>query len=517
MRILLALLLFVTRLAIALRSFVYSLAILLGVTILLPTQPLTGRSQDIFKTIQSLNNNIARNKFDLLAKVVAGINSTDDYQRTALHLAAQAGDLPAVESLLQLGADPHLTDGRNRTPFDYAEQQTQSSQLSIVHLRIASLLLEQMDGIDGIDQSGWPPLLWAIAAGDLQRVEELLDAGARVTLWGNSGAASLARQLQDKKILKIIEAYLDLETVTPRDQLLLAIETDNQPYVEQSIAKLTADNTIDDAFLYSITYGHHEAAWLLSEHLNDVNVMLNYLGTPLHHAIATGQLELAQHLLVKLGANPNLVSYAKYSPLMRAIMAKHFNFAHTLLDYGADPSYLDRKNHLTFSVLAEAIMSGNLEITRRIIESIGDINRQCGRPSMITAAGHGNIDMLQLLIDHGGNVNAIDTLNSRGSCLHTVARLGDIEKAQLLLNHGAAVDAQNQFGDTPLVIATRMRLPNMVKFLLQHGANHRLVNDYGNTALDVAKFSLIRTEDDKEKALEIINLLEKQSFLKKKD
>ena len=483
--------------------------LLFAVAVLLPARPLTGRSHDILKSIQSLNNNISRDNFDLLAKVVAEINFTDDKGRTPLHLAVQAGDLPAVNSLLRLGADPQITDVLQLTPFDYAEQQTPPSQPSVVHMSIASLLLEAMNGINGLDQGGWSPLLWAIAAGDVQRVKELLDAGALFILWGNNGIASLARQLQDREILKIIEAHLDAQTTAPSAMLLLAIETDNQPQVEQSITELTEDKMIDSMFLYSLTHGHHEAISILGEHLNDVNVMLDFHGTPLQHAINAGQIELAHSLLVERGANPNLVARNGHSPLMDAIRNKHFNFAHTLLDYGADASHINQGYSSSISALAEAIMSGNLELTKRIIEVIGDVNQPIrGQLPMLIAINQNNTEMLRLLISYGGNVNLRGSEQGKlPTCLHSVACLGNIENAQLLLDYGADLNATNMYGETPLMIATSINLPDMVQFLLEQGADHRFVNSQGRTALDIAGITL--NWWPREKVAKIIDLLEK--------
>ena len=480
--------------------------LLLGAVILL----IAGKPHDVLKSIQSLNNSIARVDFELLAKVVAGINFTDDSKMTALHLATQAGNLPAVKSLLLLGADPHLPDALHRTPFDYLEQQAITYQLSTDQMRIASLLLEKMNGLNGVDQGGWSPLMWAIVAGDLQRVEELLDAGANFTLWGDNGIASLARQLKDKEILKIIEAHLDANTTIPSARLLLAVETDNRAQIEQSIAELTEDDSLDETFLYSLLHGHQEATWILLEHLSHVNVKLDFYGTPLQQAINAGQLELAHTLLVQYGANPNLIAGNGHSPLMDAINMGYLNLAHTLLDYGANASYINQGYSNSTSALNEAIISGDLELTRRIIELVGDVNRQQtrGRIAMLIATSRGDIDMLQLLISYGGNVNIIDNQSNLPTCLHVTSCQGDTNMAQLLLNYGAELNATNMHGDTPLIIAVRIILPSMVQFLLKHGSDHRLVNKQGKTALDIAKSATDWVVGDREKLLKIINLLE---------
>jgi ankyrin repeat protein len=62
-----------------------------------------------------------------------------------------------------------------------------------------------------------------------------------------------------------------------------------------------------------------------------------------------------------------------------------------------------------------------------------------------------------------------------------------IEMVRYLLDHKADVNAQQRFGWTPLIIATRSRSPRTVQLLLERGADPKIKSNKGQTALDVAK------------------------------
>jgi ankyrin repeat protein len=72
-----------------------------------------------------------------------------------------------------------------------------------------------------------------------------------------------------------------------------------------------------------------------------------------------------------------------------------------------------------------------------------------------------------------------------GGCIHWAARDGNVGAAKLWLDLGANIDGHEQLGmanfpfgtiDTPLIIATRHRHPEMVRYLIERGAD---VNEKG--------------------------------------
>ena len=82
-------------------------------------------------------------------------------------------------------------------------------------------------------------------------------------------------------------------------------------------------------------------------------------------------------------------------------------------------------------------------------------------------------DIAAVLLERGMNPNHMTW--HRTTLLHDMAGEGNIEKAQLLLKHGARIDAvDDEFRSTPLGFAARWGRRDMVRLLLQRGADPNL-------------------------------------------
>jgi uncharacterized protein len=102
--------------------------------------------------------------------------------------------------------------------------------------------------------------------------------------------------------------------------------------------------------------------------------------------------------------------------------------------------------------------------------------------AMMLAALNGDIDLVKLLIDKGAEVN-----KKGWAPLHYAATNGHDDIVQLLIDHSAYIDAASPNGTTPLMMAARGNHVTTMKVLLDAGADPRLKNQIGVTALDFAK------------------------------
>ena len=117
------------------------------------------------------------------------------------------------------------------------------------------------------------------------------------------------------------------------------------------------------------------------------------------------------------------------------------------------------------------------------------------------AVKNNNIQEINELISRGADVNAI-----KGSYgwipLFYAARYGKNEIVKLLLDRGADVNAKDSYGWTPLLYAAAHGKNEIVKLLLDRGADVNVKANDGKTALSIAESSsYIKFESDIAKLL----------------
>jgi len=64
----------------------------------------------------------------------APVNAPDGGGHTPLHIAAEGGYVPIVESLLQHHADPHAVDAEDRTPLARAAARNHTAVIDLFTL-----------------------------------------------------------------------------------------------------------------------------------------------------------------------------------------------------------------------------------------------------------------------------------------------------------------------------------------------------------------------------------------------
>ena len=114
------------------------------------------------------------------------VNSADEFNKTALYLAAQEGHWETVKLLIELGADIERNESRNgRTPLCIAAQ---NGHLDVVRVLVeAGADIEKKD--TGIMQ--WNALHWAAHFGHLQVVQYLVNRGADLHTRDHNGRTLL--------------------------------------------------------------------------------------------------------------------------------------------------------------------------------------------------------------------------------------------------------------------------------------------------------------------------------------
>ncbi len=222
----------------------------------------------------------------------------------------------------------------------------------------------------------------------------------------------------------------------------------------------------------------------------------------LRRAVEAGDPQAVEAAL-NAGANINYADSNGWTALMMAALYGHIDIVRLLIDAGA---HVNCANNYDNSALMWAALYGHTEIVRLLLEQGADVNRanNYGDTALIWAARHGHEDIARMLMGHGARMptegdlqkfalqvrqalsaifesNELAYAAARGDTKRVVGLLSTLPKAQpLTINH------QDTHGVTALHWAAAQGYNDIVKLILDLGANINLQNAEGNTPLHLA-------------------------------
>ena len=217
--------------------------------------------------------------------------------------------------------------------------------------------------------------------------------------------------------------------------------------------------------------GHADVAQLLLEHGADAKAIAPdpYRRTPLHMASSGGHVEVAR-VLLEHGADADTRDNYSWRPLGLALYMRHVEVARVLLEHGADMKALGNSNRNPLHFVTDE------EFTQYFLKHGVDANAldTDGRTPLHSAsARRGCVGVVRALLEHGVDANARDDKNA--TALHLASYLdNDLDGVRLLLQYGADIHARDDEGQTPFMKATKKRCHEIMKLLLECGAeDHR--------------------------------------------
>ncbi|MEA3443125.1 MAG: ankyrin repeat domain-containing protein [Bacteroidota bacterium] len=192
-------------------------------------------------------------------------------------------------------------------------------------------------------------------------------------------------------------------------------------------------------------------------------------------------------ILIALGVQVDVSDYDGITALIYAAQNGHIGVAKRLLAEGA------QIDHLTWDFrtpLLAAVMAGQFDMAEFLIRSGAQINVKniLGLTSLHYAVGFNNFYMADMLMYYDININA---KNWKGqTALDIACTIGYDTIVWMLLDYGSEIDPVDtnylSTGNTPLIIATQNGHFNVVKLLVESGANIHHLNKKGFNALHVA-------------------------------
>jgi ankyrin repeat protein len=171
---------------------------------------------------------------------------------------------------------------------------------------------------------------------------------------------------------------------------------------------------------------------------------------------------------------------------IRAIGARNATIIDTVLNSGVFPDYW--KYDSCVPVVA-AIQNENIGLASRLLAAGADARSKSGKKALRKAAERGKIELVQLLLEAGADVNAREPETS-ATALEKAIRQCNIEMVQFLIEKGADVNVTESYFDYKRVIELAVEKNNtrLVQVLINAGAvvNTLTTEPYAHLPLSVA-------------------------------
>lgn len=213
--------------------------------------------------------------------------------------------------------------------------------------------------------------------------------------------------------------------------------------------------------------------------------------SPLHEAVRRGDIGATTALLAA-GADVNALQTSGYRvpPLSIASRNGDEHMARLLTSNGANPNTRDEVGNTPLHAAAGA-NAAPPSMTALLLSAGADPNvrGRKGATALWYAALSGRAEVVQLLVDHGANLNVQEEVG-HSSPLDSAASLGHIAVVEVLLNAGADVKTTRPFG-TALHSAAFSQRADIAALLLRYGADVNAVDANDVTPLHLAAAATI--------------------------
>jgi ankyrin repeat protein len=383
-------------------------------------------------------------KAKTLIALGANVNQKNRYGNPIIHHAVSVGNAELVELLISKGADVNAKGQFDRVALHYANKKG-----------MAKILLAHGATVDATTNYGETPLHWAAeGVNGLGKQVDLVEFAGVLIAHG----ADVNKKTGEGRSHKTPLNYAARSNNLPVAKLLIARGAD----VEGAGSSPLSSAGENGDFV--------EMAQLLVENGAKVNVPSPTGWYPIQTAAGRGNIKVTTYLLAR-GANPNAADRAGFTALHSAAGSDYgYSTAEALLRHGANPN---AKNMHGSTALHQAASQGAIKVMELLLANRADVNagNNDGYTPLHGAVSYGKNDTrksaVKILLERGANPNA-KTSRDGETPFHKAVSRGDIEIVRLLIDYGADVNAVSKFGVTSLYFARNSNA--ITELLKEHGA-----------------------------------------------
>jgi len=380
---------------------------------------------------------------ELLIGAGANVNAANQYGVSPLSLACTNRNPALIGKLLDAGANPNAAQQSGETPVMTCARTGSVDGVKALLGHEASPNAKESD-------KGQTALMWAVGEKHDEVVRILIDHGADVKARSKSGFTALmfaGQQGNLEAARMLLAAGADVNAATQENGTALVVASASG---NEDVAILLAENGADpnakDADgITALHYAAQKGMTFVSG--VDKDPFLAYLFRPDMRGLAKSLLAHGANPNVRIEQPPSRLMLM-YRPRLRLVGATPFFLAaaagdaelmHMLADAGADPNLTTEAKATPLMAAAglgliplaqrnEEEQKEALEAVRAAVELGNDVNAagERGMTALQGAASSGSESIIKFLVDHGANLNQMD------SCGQTALSIAQGDPAELV-------------------------------------------------------------------------------------
>lgn len=444
-----------------------------------------------------------------------------------LHLAVQNGNYEAAKFFLELGLSPHDETLDSRLPIHFACFAKTHFQETV------QILMEGGADINAVDDVGYNLVLYCVSCrrshadlkylinfggnweakttdgrsvlhlaafnGQLETLKMFLELGADTNLSNVDGFspilfATFAEEnfLEAVALLQGAGSSINCKNQTGQTIVMLAIQNgktseDLEMLVNCGADWKSTDNEGTSPLHYAAQYGNYEAlTYILSLNV-DVNLKNNYGRTPLLLlAHAETNFHACLNVLLENGADVNAVDVNGENLVHKcALERSNSNEIEMVLESGGN---WRSTNAFGDNVLALAVKGGNPEIVKLFLTLGADVNaRNFAEKTPLHSLVHVNnntfVDCLSTMLDHGGDLNAVDEEGNSLLLIAAAVTELSIENLNCIVTNGGNLELRNKKGESVLHLAVKAGNFHTLNYFLMKQVFVECRDQFGRTPL----------------------------------
>ena len=458
----------------------------------------------------------------------ANVNSVDSEGNTPLQCSVLNEHYSAMETLIEHGGTVDASEilPSSLSPVSLGIHNNHNNEMTEVCKRRifaaaksgdSTLIKDYVDvgvPVDIADENGWALVHHAIANRQVNVIRLLIDRGCRILPLAKKSQATLdseetfgttesdvfdaARSGDTTKLKKFLDLGFSVNLADEDGRSLLHCAAGEgkiiavKVLIENGSSVDSVDKNGWTPSMYATFQGH-----------NDVQIVLNFVKsaydlsagwTPLHSAVAKGNLELVEALL-SLGGKKlmTVVSGSAGTPLHLAAAGGHLCVITHLLEEGCP---VDTRDANGSTALHTAICFGHVDVAEMLIVHGLDVNSvdNEGMTPLHMASTHRQLESVRTLLRLGGRCAITAVAHDGGTPLHQAAARGCKKTVALLLDAGCPPNVTSCNGITALHVAARYGRVEVIEVLVKHGLDINVLDDSELTPLhSAARHGQIRT------------------------